>query len=364
MCVKGTRLVLSLATASIALAACSDAALPITTSQRIIESRPYHIDQIYRSMEGPIGRVLTTLDAAQDKNPPELLWVTAIRSDVVQRTTGQTADDGLMCHTNVSFARFRDHHRTFYPEQATIRAHPRVFTLSQGQLSVSFPSGFGIPMLSNSPLAIDTQALNLNDPGLDEQVRIRTTIDYVRDADLETPMVPLIQRAAQGAVLIRGKDGYHGVSEADPGEHGPGCVMGTPQTASNIQDPFGRVFAAHWQVPPGREVNHALVTQFIAIPYDTTVHYIAVHLHPFATSLELRDLTADETVFRSEARGPETGIGLEHVDSFSSLDGIPIYADHQYELVSVYENTSGETQDSMAVMFLYLRDLHFTKPAL
>ena len=42
--------------------------------------------------------------------------------------------------------------------------------------------------------------------------------------------------------------------------------------------------------------------------------------------------------------------------------GIPVYADHQYELVSVYENTSAEEQDSMAVMYLYLDDRHFHRP--
>jgi len=171
-----------------------------------------------------------------------------------------------------------------------------------------------------------------------------------------------MQRAAQGSVLVSGKDGYHGIEEGDPDVHGPGCLLGTPQSASNNRDQFGRVFASHWQVPPGREVNHSLVTQFMAVPYDTTVHFIAVHLHPFATSLTLRDLTTDTIVFRSRARGPKTGIGLDHVESFSNEEGIPIYADHEYELVSVYENTTDEVQDSMATMFLYLLDRDFVKP--
>jgi len=40
-------------------------------------------------------------------------------------------------------------------------------------------------------------------------------------------------------------------------------------------------------------------------------------------------------------------------------EGIPIYKDHQYELVSVYDDTSGVDQDSMAVMFRYLLDEKF-----
>ena len=100
------------------------------------------------------------------------------------------------------------------------------------------------------------------------------------------------------------------------------------------------------------------------LPFDTTVHHIAVHLHPFAASLELRDLTADTTVFRSEVENSAEKIGLERVESFSSEEGIPVYADHEYELVSVYENTSAEDQDSMAIMFLYMLDREFIRPKL
>ncbi|MGE4605458.1 MAG: hypothetical protein AAEJ52_01805 [Myxococcota bacterium] len=39
----------------------------------------------------------------------------------------------------------------------------------------------------------------------------------------------------------------------------------------------------------------------------------------------------------------------------SSADGIPIYRDHEYELISTYNNTSGVDQDAMATMFLYVR---------
>ena len=56
-----------------------------------------------------------------------------------------------------------------------------------------------------------------------------------------------------------------------------------------------------------------------------------------AESLELRDLTTGETVFKSRARGPLMQIGLEHVEHYSSESGIQVFKDHQYELVSVYD---------------------------
>ena len=125
------------------------------------------------------------------------------------------------------------------------------------------------------------------------------------------------------------------------------------------EDPFGKKFSGHWEVPPGKQINHTNVTAYLNIPFDTRVHYIAVHLHPFAESLELRDITANKSVYTSYARNRNDKIGLEHVDYYSSVEGMPVYRDHQYELVTVYNNTSGEMQDSMAVMFLYLYDREY-----
>ena len=79
-------------------------------------------------------------------------------------------------------------------------------------------------------------------------------------------------------------------------------------------------------------------------------------MHPFAESLELRDLTTNETVFKSKCRNFEDFMGLEQVEAFSSVDGVPVYAFHEYELVAIYNNTSGKDQDAMATMFMYVLD--------
>ena len=64
-------------------------------------------------------------------------------------------------------------------------------------------------------------------------------------------------------------------------------------------------------------------------------------------------------MFKSKAKNFKDKIGLEVVDFFSSKEGIPLYKDHDYEIVSVYNNTTEEDQDSMAVMYLYLLDKKF-----
>jgi len=89
------------------------------------------------------------------------------------------------------------------------------------------------------------------------------------------------------------------------------------------------------------------------------VHYIAVHLHPFAESIELRDLTTGESVFRSTAEGFDDRIGIRRVQHFEHVEGISMFAGHEYELVSVYNNTTERDQDSMAVLLLYMLDKEF-----
>jgi cyclophilin family peptidyl-prolyl cis-trans isomerase len=46
----------------------------------------------------------------------------------------------------------------------------------------------------------------------------------------------------------------------------------------------------------------------------------------------------------------------------ASVPGIPLYKDHQYELVSVYNNTSSANADSMASVFMGLEDPEFVRP--
>ena len=86
------------------------------------------------------------------------------------------------------------------------------------------------------------------------------------------------------------------------------------------------------------------------------MHHIAVHLHPFAEELSLRDITADRILFNSKANNYSNKIGLQKVDSYSSSKGKMLYPDHEYELILTVDNTTEELQDMMASMFVFLYD--------
>jgi len=330
-----------------------------TVHTKVIESQEYVIDQKYSSMRGPYGFNDVVLHPSEK---PELLWIVGYRTTVVGAADGSEMSQEYMCHANLDFEPKEYYDR--FPNAPPVSG--RVFTLSQGQQDIRFPSGFGIPVTSDLPITLATQVLNLNIDELDLRVRHRVEIDYVRDSEVVGAMVPLFQGAVEGFKALE-EAKYYGVEAdaADPDLHGAGCSVGQAAIAGDADvDGHGQKFTAHWIVPPGKEVNTTNVTRFLNLPFDTKAHYIAVHLHPFAESLVLRDLTTNEVVFASKAENTTDRIGLQRVEYYSSAEGLMFYKDHEYELVSNYNNTSSEPVDSMAVMYLYMHDKNFKKPEL
>lgn len=340
-----------------ALLACgADPAPPPLPVQEVsLFSDTYNVDRVYRSMTGPASVRRFSFDR---QGPPRLVWITGYRAEIVG-SDAEPLSPEFMCHSNLDFTDGQEHADLVRGGNLTVR---RLFTASQGQMQVRFPEGFGIPVLSNERFDLTTQVLNLNRQEQAFDVRHRTSLQFVLDEDAGRPMKALYQFALQSMVLLDGPDGFPAVPEGTG--HGTSCAVGEAAMGETaIGDAFGRKFAAHWVVEPGRHVYHTPVTSMVKIPTEsTTVHFIAVHLHPFAESLELRDWTTGETVFKSRARNRKGSIGLRHVDTFASGAGIVMYRDHGYELVATYDNSSGEPQDSMAVMYLYAADPVFQNP--
>ncbi|HEV7922818.1 MAG TPA: peptidylprolyl isomerase [Thermoanaerobaculia bacterium] len=346
-----------------------------TVMRKQILSQTYTIDKKYRSMEGP-GSLQRVYLGDQEK--PELLWVVGVHTEMVGEDGSTPQLPELMCHVNIDLDPVR-HQALFNLQRPTAS---RLVTLSQGMIDASLPPGFGFPIASNEPLILFTQVLNHNiaEPK-NMKVRHRVTFEYIRDKDLKTPLKPLFNVGASGMVLLNNNPLALTTSMATPdtssitidnkgassSAHGTSCLIAprapnATGSAADYVDPQGRHLTGHWVVPPGKQVNHSDITWFMSLPYNTRLHYAAVHLHPFAKALIIKDTTTGKTVFESKARGPKEGIGLTHVDTFTSLDGVPLYKDHKYELISEYDNPTRENSDSMASAFLGLQDPEFVKP--
>ena len=327
--------------------------------QRTVLSDVYQIDRKYRSMAGPWSEMVINLEEGGQGEPPQLVWIQGFSAVMVGADGKTPASQEYMCHSNVNFERLMP---------GIPRIEQAAFTLSQGQYKIQFPAGFGLPVFSNEGIRLMTQVLNLNSDSPPTAVRHKLRFDFIRqDPSVSTrALKPLFHRQLPAFALVDGESGVFGVANPDAETHGPGCVRAPDpfgkgehdeewmKAGHTFKDQLGQTFTLHWTVPPGRQVNTSYVTGGLALPFDTTVHYIAVHLHPFAESLELRDRTDNRTVFKSNTRQAKGRIGLEHVDYFSSEEGLPMYKDHEYELISIYNNTSDEDQDAMALMYLYL----------
>ena len=341
-------------------------AAPAVHTQQVL-SKTYTIDKIYRSMEGPSSVQRIYLG---DQTKPELLWLVGVRTEMVTEDGKTPQLPELMCHVNVDIDPVK-HQALFNFKRATAT---RLVTLSQGMVDAHLPEGFGFPISSNEPLVLYTQVLNHNiEHPKNLQVRHRITFDYIRDSETDGSIKPLFNVGASGMVQLENNplaltsmmpSAANGVESE---EHGANCLIGAraPQamsSSSDYVDPNGRKMTGHWTVPPGRQVNASDITWFMQLPYDAKVHYAAFHLHPFAESISIRDTTTGTIVMKASAKNPETGIGLTHVDTFASVEGLTLYRNHKYDLVSVYNNTTKKNADSMASAFLCLSDPEFVRP--
>jgi hypothetical protein len=353
------------------------AAAPVGQSKQFI-SPVYTIDKIYHSMEGPSS--VERIYLGDPNGTAELLWVTGIRTEMVGADGSTPQLPELMCHVNIDLDPGK-HQALFGFRRATAA---RLMTLSQGMLAAKLPDGFGFPLASNEPLMLFTQVLNLNiQHPQDLKVRHRVTIDYVRNRDLTSPIKPLFNVGASGMVQLDDNplalahsmasmpstssvttEAGHDSMTMNPTMS---CIVGAraPQATSgsaDYVDPQGRKMTGHWIVPPGKQVNHSDISWFMNLQFDTRLHYAAVHLHPFARSLEMRDMTTGLTVFVAKAENPLNAVGLLHVDEFSSVDGVPLLHTHKYSLISTYDNPTDTNADSMASVFLGLDDSELTVP--
>jgi len=357
------RIAAGIVLASVAVGAAVAEAPPVVQRKEFL-TPVFLIAEKYKSMQGPSQSKRVTL---LDSPVRELLWVTGFETTIVDAAGTTPLPQELLCHSSFDILPEIHNQALGLPARNFGR---RVFLISQGQTAIRLPKGFAVPLASDEPIILGSQVLNHNlaEKDLDPPLKLRqkVVVEFVRDRDATTPFKPLFQAAADVLVSLEGHAAYVGTSDPGPLAHGSSCSSGEPAGGSlagkqMMKDSLGQKFTGHWVVKPGRQVYRTLVTEPLGLRVDSTVHFIAVHLHPFAEWLELRDLTADRTVFRSTARNFEGRVGLADVDFLSSEEGIPVFKDHEYELVGAYNNTTSEDQDSMAVMYLYVLDKSFRR---
>jgi len=333
---------------------------PAKTSDVTLVSGGYRLDRIYRSMEGPwsIQRDIQ-LQPPGSGSPASFVWITGLEMQVVDATKQTPVSQEFFCHSNLTFAEHSNGPDKMN-EQASnkMQLAGRLFTLVPGRLSIDLPAGFGLPIPSDAPLDYVTMSLNLNPRTEAVNVRMRTKLHAIASDQPGAPTKALFRRALY-VLQHEGNAGHMACNAKSMADHsGLGCgewiKVSMPDGSTTVMPSAD--MTNHWTVPVGPHVYTTDVTPQLNLPFDTTIHYATIHVHPFARGMELRDVTTGATILKLNSRDWPDRVGIAQVDEFKSVEGVPILRGHRYELTTEYDNTSGANTDAMAILYLYLLD--------
>lgn len=317
-------------------------------------SRPYRLERIYKSMQGPMSVQEGLPIGAGAAETGGVAWVTGVRTTVVDAGTLKPIEQDFFCHSNLEAspdpAAAGARERLFGVDRAAMDS--RLFTLVPGRLEIRLPEGFAVPVMPGEGIFYQSMVLNLNIPDIDRHVRLLTEVELAPPEAAGT-LTPLYRRA-----LYTLQEMAPGTSSAMTPEQAEQCGCGPGQSvsasASGVLRRFGQDKTLHWYVPPGRHEYVQDVTDQLALAEDASIHYATIHLHPTGRWAELRDVTAGETVLRLETRDHADRRGVAHVDEVSASEGIRLRAGHRYELVTLYENPGEKPVDAMSILYLYV----------
>ena len=222
----------------------------------------------------------------------------------------------------------------------------RIITVGPGLTAIEFPKGYAFPIMSDQKLKVFAQVLNLNEPEIDKQIVHKSYLNYSLDKNEHEAIKPLFTAFAYITRPIKGKE-YDSEVYKD-------CRPAVSADKTGLDEQS--MVTSHWVVKPGEETSRINVTAQMNVPYNTTVHYIGSHMHPYASHIALYDVTDSVLVFRAKASNYENKSGITKMEHYSSTEGFMLYRDHQYELECKTYNPTSENQDMMAVLYMYLYD--------
>ncbi len=314
----------------------------------LLRSPVFRIEGPYRSMQGPQSLETVKIAPAAEGE----IWVVGYEAHVIDPATSAGRSSEYVCHN----ALLREEG---FPGQEKGKTEERaLFLVSQGVTKLRFPAGFGMPLAAGENLSYMSQALNHDWDGRAFDLRFDAKVEYLKADEVQAPLKPLFPVQLLGLVSLEGRPARFadGTKENAPwADHGASCSMGkTVPTAGQIRDGSGQRFSAHWVVPPGRQIYRTPIAREVLANAGASIHYAVAHLHPFAESIALRDVSTGRDVIKLNARNFKDRVGLREVEQFSSVKGVALSPHHEFELVSVYNNTSREDQDAMASMWVYL----------
>ena len=305
-------------------------AKPSTPKPRIatIGTETLPIDQIYHSMQGPFDRVY--LDAS------EFDWVTAVRTDVVEQASQKRMGDEFFCHS-----------------QLQLPNGTRLLTMATGADDIRFPKGFAMPVSAivrgqpepQRALTFLGMVLNNFETEINKQSKVVTTLEYFKDDDFGN--APRPKKLYMTSLLME----VDNLEEYKPGEDEPPISDDVTTHCALVEQPLGGKLKLHWMVPPGLQKTRKLDKNIV--PIDGTVHFAWAHLHNFGEYMRLTDVTEGKVLFQADVENQPGRDQIANITDYSSQEGFRVYKDHEYEIEALYNNTTDQDVDAMAMIVLY-----------
>jgi hypothetical protein len=305
-------------------------------------SPTFHIDNIYKSMEGPKASKYFSLDLTKDN----LYWMTAFQVKAIDSKTKNPISNDFVCHFNIDY-QDQVHHGKWNLLDRVNKQYPRLLSLSHGIENIKFPKGYGFPFFSNEKFFIITQALNHNITDSSFNVKHKIKIEYSNKKTLK----PLFPKTI--FMMLPFKPDAMDIPKDEISANS--CI---PVETKNhtYRNQKGETLSSHWKIFKEQKKYTFNATSQLAIKDTLTLHQITPHLHPFAKKFTLKDITNNTTVYTSNIINHDKGIGLTSTSAFYSKEGVKMYPTHEYELELITSSTLEEPQDMMASMFLFFYD--------
>ena len=305
-------------------------------------SPTFLIDGIYKSMEGPKSSRYIQLSQKDS-----LLWITGFEVQALDAQTNDTISKDFICHMNVDINDV-NYYTQWGLEERIGKQYPRLTSLSNGFEKYSYPDGYGIPIKGTDYLFITSQALNHNYKSLFKKIKHEISITHER---YDGSQKPLMSKTVFIQLPYDKFNPYKG-----PLSSGSNQCIPVETKNHSYMDKDGNMLSGHWVIPKGKNSYRSAISAQLDLKDSLRLHFAAIHVHPFATSIALVNKTTHEILFKSLITNYTDKIGLQKVTPFSSQEGLWLYADHEYELVLEVNNTSEMDQDMMGSMFLFFYD--------
>lgn len=320
-----------------------------------LDSPTLLIDDIYTSMEGPYVYKKLELNENQD----ELYWVHGFKIDAKSKMYEDKTSDDFICHANLYHSNVEHFARMGLDNRIGAMGESQLITLTQGHLDVLFPEGFGYPVFSNEKIIIGAQALNLNKKKSWFKIDYNLKLEYSKKED--NKIKPLYMQYVVLALPYEEElvQEFKLSDELKLSKKLPDyvkCAGPESNTRHEAYNEKGEKITAFWEVPVGKHIYTNNVTRILKLSKTEIIHYINIHVHPYAESLELIDVTTNTSVFKSIITNFKDRKGIKNFTYYSSKLGLKLFSDHQYEMKLTVNNTTNKEIDMMASMFFYFYD--------